>query len=83
MPHLNLVQPQTFRMIRAELASMWAPGNKSRQLRRLSTKADLLPHSKDDCTILPENWSVETNEERENMKVSMKLRIAGTYKFWM
>ncbi|XP_074576017.1 uncharacterized protein LOC141832410 [Curcuma longa] len=62
-----VLQPQTFRMIRAELASMWAPGNKSRQLRRLSTKADL-PHSKDDCTILPENWSVETNEERENMK---------------
>ncbi|XP_042417088.1 uncharacterized protein LOC122005907 isoform X1 [Zingiber officinale] len=62
-----VLQPQTFRMIRAELASMWAPGNKVRQLRKLSTKADLLPHSKDDCTILPENWPVETNEG-ENMK---------------
>ncbi|XP_042412380.1 uncharacterized protein LOC122001615 isoform X1 [Zingiber officinale] len=62
-----VLQPQTFRMIRAELASMWAPGNKVRQLRKLSTKANLLPHSKDDCTILPENWPVETNEG-ENMK---------------
>lgn len=34
------MQPKVFRQLRAELASMWSPSNKSGNLRRISTKSN-------------------------------------------
>ncbi|RRT47831.1 hypothetical protein BHE74_00033917, partial [Ensete ventricosum] len=66
-----VLQPRVFRIIRAELASMWAPSNKIRNFRRVSMKAGLLTPSKDDGILFHDGWPIESNEERENMRVSM------------
>ncbi|CAL9053816.1 unnamed protein product [Musa banksii] len=63
-----VLQPRVFRIIRAELASMWAPNNKIRNFRRVSMKAGLLTPSKDDGIIFHDGWPIENNEERENMR---------------
>ncbi|XP_010933384.1 uncharacterized protein [Elaeis guineensis] len=63
-----VLQPQTFRKLRSELASMWDPTNNSRSLRRLSTRADFLVPLDDSDTISNHDWSLSADEERTNMR---------------
>lgn len=59
------MQPKIFRQLRADLASMWSPINKSGNLRRISAKSTAVIH-------FPE---CEEPEELDGENISMKVAI--------
>ncbi|XP_068650104.1 uncharacterized protein [Aristolochia californica] len=59
-----VLQPHTFRRIRAELALMWNPSKKVRNLRRISAKAGLLVPFKESNVAL----NMQPDEDRTTMK---------------
>ncbi|KAM0935351.1 putative guanosine-3',5'-bis(diphosphate) 3'-diphosphatase [Dioscorea sansibarensis] len=63
-----VLQPHTFQIMRAELSSMWHPNNRTRNLRRLSTKAGFIVPLQDTNSIPNHDLPVSTNEERGNMR---------------
>ncbi|KAI9110586.1 hypothetical protein K1719_018452 [Acacia pycnantha] len=62
-----VLQPQIFRKIRAELASMWSPRSRTGNMRRLSAKGGLLPLDKNSSTSSSDE-SLMFNEDVSNMK---------------
>ncbi|XP_008798007.2 uncharacterized protein LOC103713029 isoform X2 [Phoenix dactylifera] len=63
-----VLQPETFRKLRSELASMWDPSNNVKSLRRLSTRASFLVPLDDSDTISNHDWPLSADEQRENMR---------------
>lgn len=61
-------QPQTFQKMRADLASMWSPTNKTVNPRRFSVKGNLIPVDKKSSTSFY-NDSLTFNEDVSSMKV--------------
>ncbi|KAK4256183.1 hypothetical protein QN277_009081 [Acacia crassicarpa] len=62
-----VLQPQIFRKMRAELASMWSPRSRTGNMRRLSSKGGLLPLDKNSSTSSSDE-SLMFNEDVSNMK---------------
>lgn len=63
-----VLQPQTFRQMRAELASMWKPGNRPRNLRRVLAKADLVEPLDKSVIVTDLEVSVSSEEDVASMK---------------
>ncbi|XP_026426603.1 uncharacterized protein LOC113322676 isoform X1 [Papaver somniferum] len=63
-----VLQPQTFRQMRAELASMWKPGNRPRNLRRVLAKSDLVEPLDKSVIVTDLDVSVASEEDLASMK---------------
>ncbi|MCL7045548.1 hypothetical protein MKW94_014868, partial [Papaver nudicaule] len=63
-----VLQPQTFRQMRAELASMWKPSNRPRNLRRVLAKADLVEPLDKNAIVSDFEVSVASEEDAASMK---------------
>ncbi|OVA12056.1 HD/PDEase domain [Macleaya cordata] len=63
-----VLQPQTFRQMRAELAFMWNPSNKPRNLRRLFAKANLVEPLHKSIIVPDFEVSMESEEDEATMK---------------
>ncbi|KAJ8650556.1 hypothetical protein MRB53_003579 [Persea americana] len=63
-----VLQPHTFRKMRAELASMWMPSNRARNLRRISAKAGLLVPLHESNIIPNYEGPIATDEDMTTMK---------------
>lgn len=64
--------------MRAELASMWMPSNRARNLRRISAKAGLLVPLHESNIIPNYEGPIATDEDMTTMKVSTLLRLFAT-----
>ncbi|XP_058086953.1 uncharacterized protein LOC131234015 isoform X3 [Magnolia sinica] len=63
-----VLQPHTFRQMRAELASMWNASNRTRNLRRVSAKAGLLVPLHENNVIPNHEDSLTTDDDKTTMK---------------
>ncbi|XP_072964039.1 uncharacterized protein [Typha angustifolia] len=63
-----VLQPHAFRRIRAELASMWNPTNKSRSLRRSSMRTGFVTQLGDSAMMSNYDWPLESDEEKADLR---------------
>ncbi|KAI3831811.1 hypothetical protein MKX03_002933 [Papaver bracteatum] len=63
-----VLEPQTFHQMRAELASMWKPGSRPRNLRRVLAKADLVEPLDKGVIVTDLEVSVAHEEDAASMK---------------
>lgn len=63
------MQPQVFRQMRANLASMWSSSKRAVKLRRLSAKTSSLAKSNGKNSSLEHEESAPTNDDNITMKV--------------
>ncbi|KAI3980438.1 hypothetical protein MKX01_038610 [Papaver californicum] len=63
-----VLQPQTFRQMRAELASMWKPGNRPRNWRRVLARADLAEPLDKSVIVTDFEVSMASEEDVASMK---------------
>ncbi|XP_010243108.1 PREDICTED: uncharacterized protein LOC104587265 isoform X2 [Nelumbo nucifera] len=63
-----VIQPKTFRRMRAELASMWNPNKKARILRRISTKSSTFVPLHENDIISDYEGLMATEEDPSTMK---------------
>lgn len=63
------MQPQIFRKMRADLASMWSPISRAGNLRRISARASMLPLDEKSLTSDYEG-AMAIDEDITSMKVS-------------
>lgn len=63
-----LMQPQLFKNMRADLASMWSSSNKVGNLKRISARATLLPLD-GGSSISDNEGSMDVDEDVTTMKV--------------
>ncbi|XP_056160230.1 uncharacterized protein LOC115683159 isoform X2 [Syzygium oleosum] len=62
-----VLQPQVFRKMRADLASMWSPSNKAGNPRRILAKTSF-PHCDEDISSSDDEDSVNMKENMKSMK---------------
>ena len=82
----TLVQPQIFRKLRADLASMWSPSNKGAYPRRISAKASWSSIQENDS--VHEDEAYMSDEDITSIKVSKEDRkcavsIRPLYSLWL
>ncbi|KAM7467586.1 hypothetical protein LguiB_015148 [Lonicera macranthoides] len=63
-----VLQPQMFRRMRADLASMWSPSTRAGNLRRVSAKPSSLAQSSGENSTLEYDQSAEMDEDDITMK---------------
>lgn len=66
---LLCMQPQVFRKMRADLASMWSPNNKARNQRRMLARASASPFDEKSVSVNYEG-SIAMDEDMKGMKVT-------------